>query len=160
MRHLLPAFPFRIKARDSRAFAHPGVEFRGERVSFPGIIGVGERRTPGERRYKGRGFAARAGARSATRPQLSGQKRRIGLGTGVCRGNQVHLAAFPRQVHPPPPTSDLITRCRPRPEEEVATPTTLPLGAHSCSQDARIPRNFSTVVSCRSHAVAFLVSLI
>lgn len=111
---------------------------------------------------QGESLRGACGARNATRPQLLGRKRHPGLGTGVCGGggNQVHCAAFPGQVYPPSPTSDLITRCRPRPEEEVATPTTLPLGAHSCPQDARIPRNFSTVVSCRSHAIAFLVSLI
>lgn len=131
-----------------------------ERFSFPGITGVGGRRTPGERRYKGRAFAARAEP-----GMLRGRSYWAGRDSQawgqVCAGrNQVHRAAFPGQVYPPSPTSDLITRCRPRPEEEVATPTTLPLGAHSCPQDARIPRNFSTVVSCRSHAIAFLVSLI
>lgn len=34
----------------------------------------------------------------------------------------MHCAALPGQTHPPPPTSDLITRCLPRLEAEVATP--------------------------------------
>lgn len=48
----------------------------------------------------------------------------LGAGKGVRQGGRVHRAALPREVHPPPPTSDLITRCQPEVEVASAQATT------------------------------------
>lgn len=67
---------------------------------------------------------------------------RQGPGTGVCRGSQVHLAALPRQIHPSPPTSDLITRYPPRPEAEMPLQPSYHSAPIPAPEDAGIPAQF------------------